>query len=498
MGETLTPAQFQQRYGGGAPSPGKAVLSPEQFQQMYGGQQEPSMFDTVRQQGSEVLQKAMGGDFAGAGSQILGNAGQSLLGAGKGLAESLYNSSPVTMGAKLGQSMLGTPGQYGQDESAMLSGLQPANKAQEVGNTAERVMEFLAPGMVTGGLSGAGVNASRLAKLENLGSRALTEGALSAGVGKSQGQSTKDAALSGAMGAAVPFAAGAKGALKAAAGEKLAPRIINSLVKPISKEFEFGKNAGRGVASEGIVANSMEDLAKKIGAKSDELGKQVDAILKPITKKIDITAAFKPVDEAIAQAVKDGDKALLARLRHFKDQLTHEFAEVDGELVKAKAKPTKLTPYEANQVKREIGRQTKWREGDQYADDLNKLGVQIWRGISEMIEAEAPLVKGKNARWADIISADKAIKRRATIEARRDLVSLPTLALSGVGALAGGSPGAIAGAALKYAGGTTAVRTRGAAALAAPSNPNAPLLELLRAILSGTGLSPQTGPSGQQ
>src|SRR3990167_4032611 len=83
-----------------------------------------------------------------------------------------------------------------------------------------------------------------------------------------QGKMGKEALTPGIgalIGGGIPAASVAKN-IVVRFGEGQAPRVINSLIKPLAKDFSYGKNPGRAVAEEGIVANNFDDLIENIRA----------------------------------------------------------------------------------------------------------------------------------------------------------------------------------------------------------------------------------------
>jgi hypothetical protein len=326
-----------------------------------------------------------------------------------------------------------------------------------------------------------------------------------AGQGGTAGETTAAGtlgALTGPTGAAITKGASAA---KEFTRDYIAPRLVNSLVKPVSKAFEFGKNPGRGVSAEGIKANTLADLGEQLAGKVEEAGKRIDTHLSmPLysSRKVDVLPALQPLRDAIAKGVKDGEEALVSRLRDLEKKILHTFKEdpKTGALVVDKAKATTVSPLEAARLKREIGEKTKWREGDPYADEVNGIRVQVYAKLNDAIEAVAPGTRTLNARYADLLTALKATERRATIQQRLDMVGFSPLvggALGYAGSLARGdeSPEAILQGilwgSLTKAGGSTAVKTRAAAALA-KLNPNQRAmldraLPLLRSLYLGVG-----------
>ena len=49
--------------------------------------------------------------------------------------------------------------------------------------------------------------------------------------------------------------------------EKIPSRIVNSILRPQNKAFDFGRDPGKGVVEEGIVASTRGSLLTKIGQK---------------------------------------------------------------------------------------------------------------------------------------------------------------------------------------------------------------------------------------
>ena len=90
--------------------------------------------------------------------------------------------------------------------------------------------------------------------------------------------------------------------------------MVNSLIKPLLKDFSYGKNPGKAVAEEGIVASSLDDLAQKIGDARQRYGKRISGWLDQLNfKRGDITGVTQPLDDAMAQAMAgELDRLLLA------------------------------------------------------------------------------------------------------------------------------------------------------------------------------------------
>lgn len=349
--------------------------------------------------------------------------------------------------------------QQGMKEGVQMEGsvYEPKGTAQNLGYGAEKVAEFFVPGGAPKNIANLGVKGLKLgevakdASLVTRAAKGLGRTAVRAGVeaGVVGGQTalqtggdaeaTKSAALLGA--AAVP-AFGALGAGARASGKLLsggAERIINSLIKPLQKDFAYGKNPGRGVAKEGIVANSFDELVQKITDKRKELGQAIGAALAGSKAKISSMGLLEPLDKAIATAsnLKATNASLIARLNAIKADL--------NALLKKKV----LTPEEAFRLKQIVADATKFTGNASDDSVVNKALKAIYGEIKSRINSAVKGVEGLNERFADIKSAEVAARYRDKILERQNV--LPFGGKTGgavAGAVLSGAPGAALGALL--------------------------------------------------
>jgi len=324
---------------------------------------------------------------------------------------------------------------------------EPTNNTQKAGKVAGDIAQFFIPG---GQEKAAATFAPKVAELLNLGSKGqkavslLTKAGISGvkdfSISEAQGQSNKQSAVIGALGALGPLAE----AGIAAIAPKTSGGLINSLIKPLSKEFRFGRDPGLGVATEGITGNTLEGLTKNIVEKKQQIGKSVaDGLAqadKIDPKKINISPLFEPIDNAINTAVKNGDQALVSRLLDVKNGLTKEFKLIDGKLVEQGDKNLSLTRVEANKLKQEIGNATKWT-GQPFDGDINQVRVRLYQNINDAIDAITPGTKDLNARYSNLLSAEKSAERTKAIGERHDIFGVKDLGLSSIAGLAGYAKG---------------------------------------------------------
>lgn len=326
-------------------------------------------------------------------------------------------------------------------ESGFDQQLKPDGTAQNFGYGAEKVAEMFTPT----GAESAGVNlASKVAmkgeglipKVVNAVTRTVSGAATEAAdvgaktlfqtddVGEARKALIDTALLGGAF--------RGLGEVKRAIGPQVASRVVNSLIKPLLKDFSYGKNPGAGVAREGIVANSLDDLANKINKKRNEVGQAIDKVLSRNTDKvIDASDALSPIDEAINKAVEGGpaNASLVKRLQDEKQAILFKHTlDGNGNIVKMSEDPldlSKMTPLQARELKTKIGDMARWT-GNQTDDEAsNKALRDIYGKVRAKIEEAVPQTKAFNERYANLTSAGVATKYRDKLASRQDLISMP-------------------------------------------------------------------------
>jgi hypothetical protein len=293
--------------------------------------------------------------------------------------------------------------------------------------------------------------------------RAIEQGAISTGFSMSSNirdsrPLMENAAGSFAFGMALPFAGTAASKVNAAipgARLKASERIVNSLIKPLLKDFSYGKNPGRGVAREGLVFNNLEEGFVKISERLNSIGKQMDSVAQTHKNEVlDLSGALNPIDEAIARAnfAPRVNANLISRLEDAKKDLLQMTTDLSGAEV-AGRDLSNMTFKEALEFKRLIGDITKFT-GNASDDALvNSSLKQTYGRIKEQLNKVAPEGVTLNERWADLKSAQIAVKYRDKIEARQNLIKFaPKLLGGGLGAIGitTFNPALIASAVLAY------------------------------------------------
>jgi len=332
--------------------------------------------------------------------------------------------------------------------------LRPVGMAQQLGYGAEQLGELFIPGGAPLKIGKAVTGARALAELPGfvrtatgLLARAGTEAATAGGIVALQKQGKEAATTAAVISGAIPLVGRitrvVTGPLRSFLSERLAPRIVNSILKPLQKEFRFGKDPGLGVVEEGIVANTREGFLRQIADKKRQVGKEIGALLNPVKTQIDLRPIVNTLDDEIRAAVGKGEQQLVLRLQSIKQGLTKTFAlPEDGQkiIVTKKGKEIvvtgdgqkifvtgeknlKLFPAEAAKFKGEIGDATKWT-GQAFDNEVNQARVRLYRAINDAIEAIVPGSKKLNSRWANLLGAEKSLERTIDIIERQNILRL--------------------------------------------------------------------------
>ena len=217
--------------------------------------------------------------------------------------------------------------------------------------------------------------------------------------------------------------------------EKLVPtpeRIINSVIRPIKKEFAYGKNPGRAIAREGIVANTVEELGEKVNVRLDEVGNEIANKIAANRGVVTSKGILDPLENALAEAglARESNSGLINRIEAAKNDI--------GRLIAGRQE---LPVAEAHKIKQVIGKITKWTGAQSDDSIVNKALQKSYASVRTKINSQVPGLAEKNALYADLLSAKNAIEHRVAYAQRNNLNSLTSnlSALTvGVGSFANG------------------------------------------------------------
>jgi hypothetical protein len=299
--------------------------------------------------------------------------------------------------------------------------------------------------------SGTGSLASKtgLTGAKALGARAAEFSAIGAGsqVGLNLAEKkpiTENLGLSTALGGALPIAGtglvkGKQALLNQAMPE--AERVINSLIKPLQKDFAYGKNPARGILNEGIVANSFEDLNQKVAEKRSQVGGRIGELGRKLSQfdqiSLDLTPALAPIDEAIRKAAKSNNPTLFNSLNNVKVALLYnlEVGEEKGVPAIIQGSPKNLISAgyeEAKQFLDDIAEHTRYTGNPSDDKALNKATRDAYSVVREAMNQGADSVNPKfgteirnlNERYGDLLSAQSAINHRDIVMKRQNYLDL--------------------------------------------------------------------------
>lgn len=245
---------------------------------------------------------------------------------------------------------------------------------------------------------------------------------------------------------------------------KAPAKIINSLVKPKSKAFRYGANPGRTVSKLGITGNSLDDLATNINKAQTSKGQEIKSKILQMPEQRYNFKVLDPIDEKLAELGKSPrqNQAAINRLQDIKD----DWMQVD-DLGRAGLDPNDLTPQRAFELKQQVADSAKFTGNPSDDKPVNEAVQGAYRKIKEGLNKLDPTLRKVNEEYADLITANKAVKDRLFLTQGQNIVGLsPELTGLGLGAVAGNPlVGYASGVAFRKAIRSTAVQTRLAKAL---------------------------------
>lgn len=381
-------------------------------------------------------------------NSALKTAGNLAVGAVKGAGSTILGIGELgtkTLGRLVGADVAGTTRFAEQQRQTTL---KPVGTAQKVGFGAEQIGEFLLPTGIETKI------ASKLGTLGKVGAAAAKIGVASTEAGlktlAQTGGDTKKAVDATLWTALLGGAGKAAEAGKNIIGEQMASRVVNSLIKPGKSQFAYGKDPGQAIADAKIVAKDFDELLSKIGEEKQKIGGQIEAVLQnKKSAQLDLSDTLKPLNDALEVAKKAPrtNAAQISRIEALKSDLLKESVDKSGNVVFGRSLG-KMSILDANEFKKDIGELTKYTGNPSDDKLINGALQQVYRNAKVKIEGVAPEIKPLNEKYGNFLAADVAVKNRAAIVERQNLVSLPSLT-GGVGAgtigaiLTGSAPAAV-------------------------------------------------------
>ncbi len=263
-------------------------------------------------------------------------------------------------------------------------------------------------------------------------------------------------------------------------------KFINSLIKPSKANFSYGKDPGRTVSELGIVGNNLDDFANNVNTAKKGIGSEIGGIYHEATAagvKMDARDIITEIDTAINNAASGGknNQGIVTTLKNIRDSLLYKHqVNADGVIERVGNETlnlSKLTPDEGFALKQEVANRTQFTGRPSDDKTVNSILKGMYGKLKEKLNNAVspvhPEILKLNQQFADLTSAEIAIRNREAIIGRSNLISLKTGGFGTAGAIiaaisTGGAavPVILAGATaavLEKAMGTTAVKTRIAA-----------------------------------
>jgi hypothetical protein len=310
------------------------------------------------------------------------------------------------------------------------SGIQSASLFIPVGKVSTGITSLA-------GKAGVRTGASAIGKI---GSGALAGEALDIATNLQNGKTGAEIFTPGVgtlVGGAIP-AVGVVKNVMVRFGEKQAPRVINSLIKPLAKDFSYGKNPGRAIAEEGIIANNFDDLIKSIQASRQKVGESIGQLGDKLsqTPQVNIRYALNPLDDALKVATSQNNQTLLNRINAVKRAITEVLEPVADDAGNLTIRSVgsrdleNLTFKQARDRLRDIGDLTAFTGNPSDDKLVNAALKRVYGNIKEETLKIADRLNPKLAKefrkltekYADLSSAEIAAKYRDKILERQDLI----------------------------------------------------------------------------
>ncbi len=298
----------------------------------------------------------------------------------------------------------------GIESAKAYDALSTANKLKLIGiNTAKATAK--------GAALGYGVDVSQNLQQGKTGGQALTPG------------------LGTVIGTAAPLViGGVKISATALMNPENGGRVVNSLIKPLAKDFAYGKNPGQTVAEMGITGNNLDNLGENVKTARMDVGQQLGQMASSIEGKgtVNLSRATQPIDDAIekAQEFPQTNKALITRLLGVKSDLLN-YIGGDG---------TNLTFAEGINTKGAVGDLTKWTGSASDDAIVNKALKQVYGTVNSAVmdgvtkaDPEVAQSMGRlNSQYGNLLSAENAINHRGALLQRQNMITTAGKAIGSV------------------------------------------------------------------
>lgn len=313
--------------------------------------------------------------------------------------------------------------------------LTPENTTEKVFQAGADIAQFAVPG---GAATRAGAN---LTKAPTVG-KMIAEGVTTLGVGSAQeGGVSKEVGDATIISTLFPVAGKAFKAGKTVIGPSAGSKVINSLIKPVSRDFSYGKNPGRAVASEGIVVKSLGELSEKLQETIQKRSDELNSLVSSYEGRFNVEPAIDVLNNALQKAVKQNNETLVKRIEKTRQAITENLVgrlDDGGNVTIVSTGPRVLNDMSASDViklKRDIGEITSFTGNPSDDKLVNSALKAVYGRIKGQLDEAIPGVKNKSEHLADLISARVATENRDAIVQRQNLMGFSAKQLTGAGGI---------------------------------------------------------------
>lgn len=246
-------------------------------------------------------------------------------------------------------------------------------------------------------------------------------------------QNTPDALKEaiGVGGYAGGLAAGGKivGGIQERVGQKLpafftqqAGRLVNSLIKPNTGERAFGKNAGQGVAQEGLWSPTLPGLKTQVDTRLNDLKSEIANVKESRPgDNIDLgRGVIQPLYDLrtkFADMPRSGQTILNRIQNHIDDIIMNP----DGSYRKL----NNLSIESAYKIKYMLRDMQKWANESPLDNKTDKALKQVYHNIDTKIDEKFPELAILNSRMANLITASQAIEHRINLDQNKNPLQIP-------------------------------------------------------------------------
>lgn len=205
---------------------------------------------------------------------------------------------------------------------------------------------------------------------------------------------------------------------RATVAEKVVAPIVRKPLGATLQDTRFGRNPAKAISDEGLVGTQSQ-LLDKTQARVGELSNAVDQTLQNhANSAVQIDTApiiYNAIDNAASAAKKTGNQAIVTRLENLRTALKTEYG------------PTQGTPFEMNNLKRQVGQVASDLGAFKSTDPLEASAAgamqDVYTGIKNAVNQQVPEIAPLNERVSNLMSAQTALKRNLALDANKSVLS---------------------------------------------------------------------------